>query len=71
MVIYLVAVFGIQKIMANRKPFDLKWPLAYWNLLLAAFSFIGMIRTVPHLLWLTTFLGEGAVSSHLPTYLPL
>jgi elongation of very long chain fatty acids protein 6 len=68
-IIYLVAIFGIQKLMANRKPFDLKWPLAYWNLLLAVFSFIGMIRTVPHLLWLTNFLGFHQVACGNPELL--
>jgi elongation of very long chain fatty acids protein 6 len=45
----LFAYFG-QKFMANRKAFDLTMPLAYWNLFLSMFSFLGMIRTVPHLL---------------------
>lgn len=36
------------KMMEKRERFDLRYPLAYWNLLLAVFSFIGMIRTVPH-----------------------
>jgi hypothetical protein len=36
--------------MQNRKPFDLKGPLALWNLGLSVFSFMGAIRTVPHLL---------------------
>ena len=38
-------------IMEKRKPFDLKHPLAFWNLLLSIFSFWCMVRTVPHLLW--------------------
>lgn len=41
--------FG-QKYMKSRPAFDLRMPLAYWNLLLSTFSFIGMFRTVPHLL---------------------
>ena len=41
---------GQKHIMANRPAFDLKMPLAYWNLFLSTFSFMGMFRTVPHLL---------------------
>ena len=40
-----------KKLMKCRKPFDLKTPLAYWNLLLSTFSFIGMTRTAPVLLY--------------------
>lgn len=36
--------------MRDRKPFDLKGPLALWNLGLAVFSFMGAMRTVPQLL---------------------
>ena len=32
------------------KPFGLKGPLAVWNLLLALFSFVGFLRTAPHLI---------------------
>src|SRR5690554_5777047 len=45
----LFCVFG-QKVMKDRKPLNLQLPLALWNLLLSVFSFIGMMRTVPHLL---------------------
>jgi len=38
--------------MTNKKPFHLTKLLALWNLLLAVFSFFGMVRTVPHLLGL-------------------
>lgn len=46
---YLIFCFGGQYIMKDRKRFDLRYPLAYWNLLLSVFSFMGMLRTVPHL----------------------
>lgn len=36
--------------MKDRKPFDLRYSLAAWNLFLAVFSFYGAFRTVPHLL---------------------
>lgn len=45
---YLVVVFGGKAIMENRKPFDLKGPLALWNAALSIFSFIGMCRTVSY-----------------------
>lgn len=49
-ILYLLfCYFGI-KIMENKKPFDLKYSLAAWNLFLSTFSFIGMFRTVPHLI---------------------
>jgi len=35
--------------MKNKKPFDLKRPLIFWNLFLSLFSFMGMFRIVPHL----------------------
>lgn len=52
--IYAIVIFGGQRLMKNRPAFDLKAPLAAWNLLLAAFSFMGVIRTAPYLFyWLT------------------
>jgi hypothetical protein len=49
-IIYMVAVFGVQHLLKDRKPFDLKMKLAGWNLFLSLFSFCGVIRTVPQLL---------------------
>jgi len=49
--LYLVGVFGGRRVMESRAAFDLKLPLALWNMLLGTFSFIGMVRTVPHLLY--------------------
>lgn len=46
--VYLVCLYFGTKAMENRKPFDLKGLLAGWNLLLAVFSFIGMIRCGLH-----------------------
>lgn len=48
--LYLVSIFGIRRLMTLRKAYDLKKPLTAWNFLLSAFSFMGAIRTVPHLL---------------------
>jgi len=47
---YMAFCYFGQKYMSTREAFDLRMPLAYWNLLLSTFSFIGMARTVPHLL---------------------
>jgi hypothetical protein len=49
--LYLGAVFVGQKIMVSKKAYDLKIPLAGWNLFLAVFSIIGTIRLVPHLFY--------------------
>jgi elongation of very long chain fatty acids protein 6 len=47
---YLVfCYFGI-KYFDSRKPWGLRYTLALWNFCLATFSFIGMVRTVPHLI---------------------
>jgi len=47
---YMAFCYFGQKYMAKREAFDLRMPLAYWNLFLSTFSFMGMARTVPHLL---------------------
>ena len=47
--LYLALVFIGPRIMANKEPFDLKYPLAAWNILLSLFSFIGACRSVPFL----------------------
>ena len=47
---YVAFCYFGQKYMAKREAFDLRMPLAYWNLFLSTFSFMGMARTVPHLL---------------------
>jgi elongation of very long chain fatty acids protein 6 len=49
---YLAMCYFGTKIMKDRKPFDLRGPLALWNLFLATFSAWGMIKTVPHMLHL-------------------
>ncbi|CAN0238220.1 unnamed protein product [Ascophyllum nodosum] len=48
--LYLAFCYFGPKFMASRKPYDLKYSLVAWNFLLAAFSFVGAARTVPHLL---------------------
>jgi elongation of very long chain fatty acids protein 6 len=48
---YLSACYFGQQYMKNRPAYDLQSPLAFWNLFLSTFSFIGMLRTVPQLLY--------------------
>jgi len=45
--LYVVMVFGGQWYMADKKPMDLRTPLALWSLALALFSIAGSLRTVP------------------------
>lgn len=52
-VLYAFFIFFGQRYMDDRKPFDLRWSLACWNLLLSLFSCWGMIRTVPHVMYNT------------------
>lgn len=37
--------------MADRKPFNLKWPLIIWNAALAIFSLAGTIRMAEEFTW--------------------
>ena len=50
-VMYVIAVrFGVFY-MNNRKPLDLRYPLALWSALLAIFSIAGSYSMVPEILW--------------------
>jgi len=48
-VAYVVLTFGVQHYLRDRKGWDktLRLPLAWWSIFLAAFSFLGALRTVP------------------------
>ena len=59
-VTYLIFIFGVQYIMRDRKAFNLRRAQVVWNIMLSAFSFWGMIRTVPLLFALTTTQGEDS-----------
>jgi len=60
--VYLIVIFGGRYLMKDRKAFDLKWPLAFWNIFLSAFSLMGALRLFPHLLSMVYFNGfEGSV----------
>lgn len=48
--VYIAFITIGPKLMIGRKPFQLRAPLILWNLVLSAFSAMGAIRTVPHLL---------------------
>mmetsp|Transcript_1029 Transcript_1029/g.1194 ORF Transcript_1029/g.1194 Transcript_1029/m.1194 type:complete len:323 (-) Transcript_1029:223-1191(-) len=48
--LYILLVFLGKRLMATRGAFDLRRPLKYWNLLLAAFSIWGSLRLIPHML---------------------
>lgn len=48
----------------DRPAFDLKKPLAAWNLFLALFSWVGVVRTVPYLLFWQAF---GSMIGPCPT----
>lgn len=48
--IYVISIFAGQNYMKNRKPFNLRGPLAVWSLLLGLFSICGTLRVVPEFL---------------------
>jgi elongation of very long chain fatty acids protein 6 len=47
--VYVLLCFAGTHVMASRRPFDLRVPLAIWNAVLCVFSFVGMWRTMPRL----------------------
>merc|ERR1719350_1905312 len=55
-----VSLYGIfivagRRYMSNKEPWKSRGALAFWNLSLSLFSFMGMIRTTPNLIYnLTT-----------------
>jgi len=50
-ILYVLFVFIGPRVMANRKPFELRGLLFFWNLLLTVFSVISTLRLVPHILY--------------------
>ncbi|KAF8820473.1 putative integral membrane protein, GNS1/SUR4 family protein [Cardiosporidium cionae] len=60
--VYLFLCYFCTKRMKTRSAFDLRRTLKLWNLLLAIFSIAGMIRVVPHLVYmLLTYGFEGTI----------
>ena len=49
-VVYVISIFTIQKMMSDRKPFDLRNALCLWSLGLSVFSLLGAIRFIPELI---------------------
>jgi len=47
--IYLVLIFAGRYAMRQRAPFTLRLPLVMWNTVLALFSIVGFIRTIPEM----------------------
>lgn len=47
--IYIFTIFSVQRLMKDRQPFQLRGALTCWNLMLAAFSIMGFLRTAPEL----------------------
>ncbi|CAL8091666.1 unnamed protein product [Orchesella dallaii] len=60
--VYIVAIFGIQKLMKNRPAFELKYPLFLWNLSIGVLSIIGFIRAFPEF-WKEISARNGLYSS--------
>jgi len=46
-VMYIAVIFGLQAIMKDKKPFDLRRELFWWNAALGIFSIFGFFRIAP------------------------
>uniref|UniRef100_A0A0M3I644 Elongation of very long chain fatty acids protein n=1 Tax=Ascaris lumbricoides TaxID=6252 RepID=A0A0M3I644_ASCLU len=53
-IFYVIAIYGGQKVMQSRKAWCLDTPLFLWNLGLAIFSIIGVMRMTPEMWWSIT-----------------
>lgn len=47
--IYVLLIFGGQRLMMKRPPFNLRVPLIIWNISLTTFSIVGAVRTMPEM----------------------
>jgi len=47
---YVCLILAGKGFMKNRKPYNFRRSLAFWNLFLSIFSFVGLLRTLPQLL---------------------
>lgn len=56
-VIYVILVFWGRYLMQNKKPYDLRGALFAWNISLAIFSIIGLIRMLPELVFVLEHYG--------------
>ena len=50
--VYLIFIFGGQKIMKTRPRFELRTPLVIWNLTLSVFSALGALRAIPEFIFI-------------------
>ncbi|NXU36631.1 ELOV6 protein, partial [Drymodes brunneopygia] len=50
--IYVILIFGIQHFMKERRPFNLRVPLALWSFSLTLFSFVAACRIWKHMAFL-------------------
>jgi len=50
-VLYVIAIYLGKKLMESRKPYTLDFPLFLWNLGLAIFSILGVVRMTPEMFW--------------------
>jgi len=55
--VYVIAIFGTQYYLRDRKPLAVEGVWKWWNLALSLFSFCGAIRMMPHLI--THFMRYG------------
>lgn len=65
---YVMVVWAGQKYMSTRKAFDLRGLLRIWNLFLAIFSFMGAIRTFPHILHMIYHSGIPSIICSPPAF---
>ncbi|RWS08109.1 elongation of very long chain fatty acids protein 6-like protein, partial [Dinothrombium tinctorium] len=54
---YMIVIFSIKAFMRNRPPFNLRRALAIWSTLLAAFSILGFMRTLPEMIHILSNFG--------------
>jgi hypothetical protein len=54
-VIYVTLIFAGKKWMRDRKPYELRGFLFFWNVLLASFSIFGFFRVFPEIQYLLGF----------------
>ncbi|KAI1726460.1 GNS1/SUR4 family domain-containing protein [Ditylenchus destructor] len=66
--LYVFVIFGTKYLMRDRQPFNLRVPLNAWNLFLAVFSIMGVVRLSPE--FFTTLFNDGFQNSycHVTTF---
>lgn len=64
-VVYVLFIFSCQRVMRDRRPFDLRKPLAAWNFGMGAFSAFAFTRVTPEILFLLRNHGLHACACRL------